>query len=191
VSTARQAAKGRLLDAGELFRRHAQFVSDFLWKLGLEPQEIDDALQEVFVVAHRRGGFVEAEAKPTTWLAEIAMRVAAKSRRYRRRHPEAPDSPKVVAALAEVPVATADPTTREKVTRLRRALDLLDLEHRSVFLLYELEGASCQEIAVTFEIPVGTVYSRLATARRRLLALYQEAERENAAPRPVRDARER
>ena len=45
-----QAQSEQRLDAGELFRRHSRFVANFLWKLGVGAQEIDDLVQEVFVV---------------------------------------------------------------------------------------------------------------------------------------------
>lgn len=165
------------LDAGELYRRHAKFVSDFLWRLGLEPQELEDALHEVFVVAHRRGGFVPREAKATTWLAEIAIHVAAKARRHHQRHPERPDSPAVAAALANQSSSGDLIDSRDRLARVRQALGRMDLDLRAVFLLYELEGESCEDIAVGFGIAVGTVYSRLHSARRQLLDWYQRLER--------------
>ncbi len=62
----------------------AGFVAGFLRRLGVEAPELDDAVQEVFLTAHRRGGFVAGAAQPTTWLAEIALRVASDMRRSRR-----------------------------------------------------------------------------------------------------------
>jgi RNA polymerase sigma-70 factor (ECF subfamily) len=52
---------------------------------------------------------------------------------------------------------------------LRRALDELPPEFREVLVLRELEGMSYKELARVMEIPLGTVMSRLARARRRLL----------------------
>ncbi len=54
---------------------------------------------------------------------------------------------------------------REEV---RRALDALPAEFREVIVLRELEGLTYQEIAAVAEVPVGTVMSRLARARKRL-----------------------
>ncbi len=44
-------------NAANLFRAHAAFVASFLFRLGLEPSEIEDAVQEVFLIAHRQGGY--------------------------------------------------------------------------------------------------------------------------------------
>jgi RNA polymerase sigma-70 factor (ECF subfamily) len=45
-------------------------------------------------------------------------------------------------------------------------LDALDLDKRAVFVMFEIEGMGCEEIASVLGIPVGTVYSRLHVARR-------------------------
>lgn len=58
-------------------------------------------------------------------------------------------------------------TLRDAVTR---ALDALPREFREVVLLRELEGLTYQEMATALDVPIGTVMSRLARARRRLQA---------------------
>ncbi len=45
------------------------------------------------------------------------------------------------------------------------ALDEIELSRRAVFVLHELDGFTCEEIARTLEIPIGTTYSRLRLAR--------------------------
>lgn len=154
------------IEGGALFRAHAAFVASFLARLGVERPELDDAVQEVFLIAHRRGGFVEGDAQPTTWLAEIALRVASDMRRSRRRRASA----FAAAPPAEVGGGGATPfdvvAATESLARVQQALDTLSLEHRAVFILYEIEGASCESIAAGMRIPIGTVYSRLHAARR-------------------------
>jgi RNA polymerase sigma-70 factor, ECF subfamily len=172
-------------DGGSLFRAHAGFVAGFLRRLGVEPPELDDAVQEVFLTAHRRGGFVAGAAQPTTWLAEIALRVASDMRRSRRRR----DSR---AAAAPIPEGGATPfdalAAAESLERVQRALDTLSLEHRAVFVLFEIEGASCESIAAGLGIPLGTVYSRLHAARRGFQEAHARVVDEGPA-RPSRTAR--
>ena len=79
------------LDAAKLFREHANFVANFVIRLGMRREEVDDIVQEVFLVAHRRGGFIPGVARPTTWLAEIALRVTSATRRRMRRSREDAD----------------------------------------------------------------------------------------------------
>lgn len=157
------------LDSGALFRAHAPFVARFLARLGIEPHELDDAVQEVFLTAHRRGGFDEGEAQPTTWLAAIALRVASGMRRTRRRRARASILPGSEACGATPFEALA---AAESLDRVQRALEALSLEHRAVFVLFEIEDTSCESIATGLGIPVGTVYSRLHAARRAFQKAY-------------------
>jgi RNA polymerase sigma-70 factor (ECF subfamily) len=53
-----------------------------------------------------------------------------------------------------------------------RALETLSLEHRAVFILFEMEEESCESIADGLGIPIGTVYSRLHAARDRFRKAY-------------------
>jgi RNA polymerase sigma-70 factor (ECF subfamily) len=139
-------------------------VASFLARLGVEPPDLDDAVQEVFVIAHRRGGFVEGDAQPTTWLAEIALRIASDMRRSRRRRDRLNAASLVPEASEVTPFERV--AAAESLARVQRALDTLRLEHRAVFILFEIEGASCESIAAGMKIPIGTVYSRLHAARR-------------------------
>lgn len=154
-------------DAAALFRAHAAFVANFLHRLGSQPTEVDDLVQEVFLVAHRRGGFVEdGRARPTTWLAEIAIRVASVARRSKRRSRELPDQDTVVDAHSREVDPSRAAETNQALDRVQAALDSLDPERRAIFVLFELEGEACAAIAASFGIPVGTVYSRLHKARK-------------------------
>src|SRR5262245_45883740 len=69
------------LTTDELFRQHAGFVARFLSRLGVPSDQLEDALQEVFLVAHRNGGYKPGLAKPTSYLANLAIRAASKHRR--------------------------------------------------------------------------------------------------------------
>lgn len=174
------------LDAGELYRHHAAYVARFLWRLGVRGAEVDDLVQEVFVVAHRRGGFIPDRAKPTTWLAEIAVRVASAHRRRNRRSKEELELDAAPQLTADSPNASEQAETKQRLERVQRALDALDEAQRVVFVLFELEGESCEEIAAGLGIPVGTVHSRLHTARKNFMRMHarqsvlDEAQRRSA-----------
>jgi RNA polymerase sigma-70 factor (ECF subfamily) len=154
------------LGAKELFVAHAPFVARFLARLGAHPSDLPDLVQEVFLVAHRHGGFTPASGRATTWLAHIAIRVASNARRTMRRRHEDHDE----EALAEHPTACADPhqsaEVAESLARVERALGSLELDQRALFVLFEVEGESCEAIALGLGLPVGTVYSRLHRARK-------------------------
>jgi RNA polymerase sigma-70 factor (ECF subfamily) len=171
------------IDAGTLFRDHAAFVAGFLVRLGAARGEIDDLVQEIFLVAHRRGGYVQGAARPTTWLAEIAVRVLSTARRTKRRRPEEPDDD----ALALLCTPGDDPERRADTTqmlaRVQRALEAIPIERRAIFVLFEIEGEACDAIAAGLGIPVKTIYSRLHTARKEFAEAYERLER--TAPRSV------
>lgn len=162
------------LDAETLFRRHADFVANFLHRLGAPALDIDDLVQEVFLVAHRREGFVQrGAARPTTWLAEIAIRVASVNRRRKRRSREDPDTAVIGSIESDDVSVVRVVETNEAMRRVQRALDGLDEEKRAAFILYELEGESCAAIAAGLGIPVGTVYSRLHKARKEFMKAHE------------------
>jgi RNA polymerase sigma-70 factor (ECF subfamily) len=101
-----------------------------------------------------------------TWLYGICLRVASDYRRKaHRRREELSD---------EVPERNSEPpqTPEEWVAlgqarqQLAAVLDSMTLEKRSVFVMFEIDGLSCAEIATIVGVPVGTIYSRIHAARK-------------------------
>lgn len=161
-----------VIGADELFREHARFVASFVHRLGVPKSDVPDLVQEVFLLAHDKGGFTpRGTAKPRTWIAAIAVRKAAQYRRKKREHL---DTEHVERAVSATRTPDDDLATRESLSRVQQCLDALDFEHRAVFVLYEVEGQACSEIASALEVPVGTVYSRLHNARKRFTTLHDE-----------------
>jgi RNA polymerase sigma-70 factor (ECF subfamily) len=175
---------GEHLDAEALYRAHADFVARFLLRLGVQGQDVADHLQEVFLVAHRRGGFVLGPAKPTTWLAEIAFRVASDRRKKTKRKLEDADTDSIVLAAAAGATPGDAAESRQALDRVQRALDALTVDKRAVFVLFELEGESCDAIARALGIPVGTVYSRLHAARREFARVHERLSSDPPAAEP-------
>ena len=165
------------IDAEELYRAHARYVAAFLGRLGARPPDMEDLLQEVFLVAHKRGGFVPGAARPTTWLCEIALRVWSNARRKRGSRRDGPDDAALARAAspASSPEDVAD--ARGALGRVAHCLDALGDEHRAVFVLFELDGVPTPEIAATLGVPVGTVHSRLHEARKQFRARWERSER--------------
>ena len=90
-----------------------------------------------------------------------------------RRKPTEPLAPAEHAIASSQPDPEREVAAKRDLERLSRALDELDADHRPVFVLYELDGLSCAEIAEGLAVPVGTVYRRLHTARARVRAAYE------------------
>ncbi|MEI8259466.1 MAG: sigma-70 family RNA polymerase sigma factor [Deltaproteobacteria bacterium] len=74
-------------DASAVYTEHAEFVWKGLFRLGVRESDLEDMVQEVFMVVHRRISSFDGSSRMTTWLFGIAMRVAAgyHRRAHRRR----------------------------------------------------------------------------------------------------------
>jgi len=162
--------------AEELFRQHAPFVARFLFRLGVRPDGIEDAVQEVFLVVHRQGGYRPGAAKPTSYLANLAVHAAAAYRRRERARGarEADTAVEDVASTRSDPVEVLE--TNESLRRLQDVLDRLEPDLRTTLVLVEIEGETCASIAATMGIPVGTVYWRLHQARKKFQRILQTME---------------
>jgi RNA polymerase sigma-70 factor (ECF subfamily) len=152
-----------------LYDEHFQIVYCSLRRLGVQEAAIDDAVQEVFLVVHRRLAAFEGRSSPKTWLFGIVLHVARTFRRTAKRHPSAG------AVLTEngEPMATpSEPLPDEQVERseamraLQEILDGFAEDKREVFVLAELEQMTAPEIAEILGIPLTSVYARLRAARR-------------------------
>jgi RNA polymerase sigma-70 factor (ECF subfamily) len=146
---------------------------DFVWRnarrLGVPDAQVDDAVQEVFLVVHRRLADFEGRSSVKTWIFGILVKVAADHRRsVRRKSPHARSAGGVVDADT-VPDEAANPdehlARNEGVRLLHKLLDELDDDKRAVFVLAELEQMSAPEIAVALGQNLNTVYARLRAAR--------------------------
>lgn len=153
-----------------LFDAHAERVWRFAERLGVAPSQLDDVLQEVFIVVFRRlPEFDRSRSSFSTWLLGITLRIAKAHRRRSlrsrielwlgaAREPVAPESESPDRAYERNAAA------RELFSALDRMTDKL----REVFVLYEIEGVDGADIARLLDVPEGTVRSRLRLARREM-----------------------
>jgi len=150
----------------ELYELHFDFVYRSLRRLGVRSATLEDATQDVFVVAQRRLSTFEQRSAIKTWLFGIAFRVARDHRRHASKYASSP--------LVEEALVGKDPDPQEaalitEATGLMQTLlDQLDEHRRAVFVLAEFEEFTAQEIAESLGIGANTVYSRLRLARRDL-----------------------
>lgn len=156
------------LDVRAVFDEHFEFVWRSLRRLGVRESDVDDALQEVFVVVHRKRDEFEGRSRLSTWLYGICFRVASDyHRRAHVRREQPTDQP--IEPVASADTSANDPEQRVHGAQARalldEALDALDLEKRAVFVLYEIDELPVEEISLRVGVPVGTVYSRLKAAR--------------------------
>jgi RNA polymerase sigma-70 factor (ECF subfamily) len=148
------------------YRRHHARVWRTLSCLGVPDDELDDAVQDVFVVVYRRMGDPERYQSIKSWLYAVARRVAWRQRRTGAR------ARNKLQQVAREPTPSQTPpdeaVARQQAVRfVRRFLDVLDEEQRTVFVLADIEGLTAPQIAEVVGAKVATVYSRLRLARRR------------------------
>lgn len=164
-------------DFQQLYREHVNRVWRVVSRLGVRPGDVEDAVQDVFVVAHRRLATLDPSAA-SSWFTGIAVRVAHD---YRRRDVRKPAS----SLEAEVELRDRGARPDELVAQrdaLDYALQLLErmpAEQRDVFVLAELEQLTAPEIADATSVPINTVYSRLRLARARFNELVAAQEKDH------------
>jgi RNA polymerase sigma-70 factor (ECF subfamily) len=166
LTTGQLAEPDAVLDVRQLHDEYADFVWRNLQRLGVPGANLEDALQDVFLVVHRRLDSFDHTAKVSTWLFGICFRVAAAHRRKahlwrERSSAEIQDKPDESPNVNPEQVAMRHEAER----RLNLGLESLALERRVVFVMFEIEGMPAGAIAELLGVPVGTVYSRLHRAR--------------------------
>jgi RNA polymerase sigma-70 factor (ECF subfamily) len=148
-----------------IYERYHDAVWRTLACLGVADDAIEDAVQEVFLVVHRRLDDPARYGSLKSWIYAITRRVAWHAHRG--------------AARAQRRLAVVEPrdlddaSPEEHAARLQaraillRILDAMPQDQRVVFVLAEIEGLSAPEIAGAVEAGINTVYSRLRLARAR------------------------
>jgi RNA polymerase sigma-70 factor, ECF subfamily len=153
---------------GELFRRHR----DRLWAVALrtvcDPEEAADALQDAMVSAFRRAGDFRGDSAVTTWLHRIVVNACLDRLRRKAARPtvSAGDEQAFEALVAQ----DSDPA-RATDTRLDidAALRILPPPQRAALMVVDMLGYSVADAAIILDTSQGTVKSRCARARARLL----------------------
>jgi len=148
----------------QAFEQHFAMVWRSLRRLGVQDNALDDAVQDVFLVLHRRWADFQRQSSLSTWIYGIALRVASDHTRRARRErarwsPEVPE----LESSAETPDRIYQ--QREAARILQFALAQLDDKERQILVLIDLEERSVVEAAEALGINLNTAYSRLRRAR--------------------------
>ena len=134
--------------------------------------EAEDVVQDACMKAMRFFSSLRGD-DARGWLFAI-VRNTWYSRASRR---GAAEMPTTDGTMTDRPDEGLDPEAllmqQHTVSRVREALERLPVDFREVLVLREIEGLSYKEIAGVAQVPIGTVMSRLARGRERLLAILQ------------------
>ncbi|MDX2115127.1 MAG: RNA polymerase sigma factor [Planctomycetota bacterium] len=150
-----------------LWHAHRRWIAAILLAHKPREAELDDLLQEVAVLITRNIATLNDPAAVKPWLRTIAINVARSTGRRQR------VAGKALPVLAGSARRTAERQEREEVgdDSGRRALDLasaLPPEYREPLLLRAVRGLSYRQIADVMGVPMTTIETRLARARRML-----------------------
>jgi RNA polymerase sigma-70 factor (ECF subfamily) len=156
---------------GELFRRHR----GRLWAVAVrtlgDPEEAADALQDAMIAAFQRAGSFRGDSAVTTWLHRIVVNAALDRMRRRAARPAtAGQYEEARDTLATGGQSLADSSASSDIAiDVRAALQQLVPEQQAAVVLVDMLGYPVADAAQMLGVPQGTVKSRAARGRARLL----------------------
>ncbi|GIJ49212.1 hypothetical protein Val02_60980 [Virgisporangium aliadipatigenens] len=165
------AAAGDRVAAAAFVRATQVEVTRFLAHL-VGNRDAEDLAQETYLRAFRGLPAFAGRSSARTWLYSIARRVAADHVRAVRRRPRVAEGQDWLAA-AERRQSVDGGRIDEQIV-LRRLLDALPADQREAFVATQLVGLSYEDAAQVCGCPVGTIRSRVARARSRLVLLLND-----------------
>ena len=148
---------------------HLDAAFNYARWLAKNETEAEDVVQDACVRAMRFfSSLRDEDARP--WLLAIVRNTW-----YSRVSRRASTTEAALGTTGDEPDDALDPEERllqqHTVERVRAAIEQLPADYREVLVLREMEGMSYKEIAAVVQVPIGTVMSRLARSRERLLAI--------------------
>ncbi|MEW2494713.1 RNA polymerase sigma factor SigM [Streptomyces nodosus] len=158
---------------GELVRRHR----DRLWAVALrtlgDREEAADAVQDALVSAYRAAHTFRGRSAVTTWLHRITVNACLdRARKAASRRTSPVDDTERLEQLLEPYESASAPAERNDLHReLLEALATLPTDQRAALVLVDMQGYPVAEAARILSVPPGTVKSRCARGRARLLPL--------------------
>jgi RNA polymerase sigma-70 factor, ECF subfamily len=176
--TGTAAAPAAPLAFEQVYETHLDFVWRSLRLLGVDPESVEDATQDVFSIVSRQLAQFEGRSSLRTWLFAILQRVASNQRRTSRRKLR-PLQPFAKEAIGLAPTPHAHAEAAEAMDIVQGFCETLDLDRRAVFVLSLLEELPATEVSLALGIPVNTVYSRVRSLREGLRRRLAEREVEH------------
>ncbi len=168
----RRLAAGDSGALGELYDRHCHSVRRFLAQVTANAEDVDDLTHAAFLAAAEIAGRYDGRPSCRPWLIGIAAQMLRRRKRMFGRFRA------FLSSLGGAQTPSADPARGfQERTDIGRALLAISEPKRVTFLMAEVEGLTCPEIAAALKIPIGTVWTRLHAARRELRQALESSER--------------
>jgi RNA polymerase sigma-70 factor, ECF subfamily len=149
---------------------------DRMWSIALRimrnPEDAADALQDAYIAAFRRAGTFRGESRVTTWLHRVVVN-ACLDRLRTMRSRETEPLPENLDRWSRIgTMLIKDPVEiKEQRSAVASTLDALNADQRAALVLVDMEGHSVEEAAQILGCVPGTIKSRCARGRARLLPL--------------------
>lgn len=164
-----------------LVEKYKDIVYAVAYRFAHDPDLALDLAQDSFIRAYRGIKSFKGRSSFSTWLYRVAMNTCIDYTRRKARSVDAQTVPEEVADYAGAePVVARGPRSPDRQAlsgelgeKIQEAIEALPEYHRSVFVLYEIEGMSYKEIAKIVGCSIGTVMSRLHYARKKLQKMLQ------------------
>ena len=165
LEAVREVLAGRTERFSHLVRRYQRLVGSLTYRMGVQADDAEDVVSEVFIKVYENLGRYRPEHAFSTWIYRIAANHILDYQRRRRRDR---GKTELDDALPDPGQSASHEFSRMEVTeRVRRLLPLLDEKYRAALILMHVEGMSIEEISRVLDLPSGTVKTRLARGRTR------------------------
>ena len=183
-----RAAGGDVAAFGVLVQRYQRPMASLVSRMVDSPEDVDDIVQELFLRAWKGLPRFRGDAQFSTWIYRIAVNTAIKHRSRRRNEMSlsvsAEDLARGMESLEASPDAPpslgGDPflsiQREEDEARVRHAVRSLPEKQRAVVVLHYFEGQTCEEISRVVGCSLGTVWSRLHYACKRMRSVLEATE---------------
>jgi len=155
----------------ELYNRYERLVYSFAYRLTQNSQMAEDIIQEVFTkIWNSNALYTEDKGKFTSWLLTITRNTSLDILRKKGKQQEVglldKDAEQMKSPIEEMPEHMLE--WKEKGTVLRKAINRLKEEQRTIVELFYYHGLSQETISRKLDIPLGTVKSRIRLALQHL-----------------------
>jgi RNA polymerase sigma-70 factor (ECF subfamily) len=178
-----QARRGDKQAFSRLVEAYQRPVYNLTYRMLGNQQEAEDAAQETFLRAYGGLRQYNPEHKFSTWLFSIANHHCIDRLRKRRMTwVSIEDNPVLENLEGELPHPEQGALDQERSAEIQRLLERLEPEYRMPLILRYWEDYSYEEIAVTLDLTVPAVKSRLFRARQQVAKLYAERETATLPP---------
>jgi RNA polymerase sigma-70 factor (ECF subfamily) len=154
---------------GQLFERH----KDRLWAVAVrtlaDPEDAADALQEAMISAFRRAGSFRGDSAVTTWLHRIVVNACLDRMRRRAARPTAGGDEELIESLAAARGPSDPSSASDTALDVNAALRTLSPDQQAALVMVDMLGYPVADAAKVLGVSEGTVKSRCARGRAKLL----------------------